>query len=111
MAILAYRLGMRQFSPQSIGTLDDLAFRVAAEGVDADRGAVTQVVRSAARQGAPSVLTDLVIDPREPGVARQRAFGELLMFLGRSRKLDEVPVSAQPSDTRPRDAAWPAHAA
>ncbi len=111
MTIRAYRLGMRQFSPQSIGTLDDLAFRVAAEGVDADRSAVTQVVRSAAKQGAPSVLTDLVIDPREPGVARQRAFGELLMFLGRSRKLNEVPASAQPNDTGRRDAAWPAHAA
>lgn len=106
---------MRQFSPQSIGTLDDLAFRVAAEGVDADRNAVGQVVRTAARQGAPSVLTDLVIDPREPGIARQRAFGELLTFLGHSRRPDDVPasgVSERPTSGSGRhDVTWPARAA
>jgi hypothetical protein len=105
---------MRQFSPQSIGTLDDLAFRVAAEGVDAHRSAVSQVVRGAARHGAPSVLTDLVIDPREPSVARVRAFGELLVFLGRDRRSDEALAAdrSQP-DTQPerRDIAWHAHAA
>lgn len=110
MAIQAYLRRMRQFSPQSIGTLDDLAFRVAAEGVDADRSAVSQVVRTAARQGAPSVLTDLVIDPREPGVARQRAFGQLLTFLGRSRTLDEAPAD-EPTDRHHGGVAWPAHAA
>ncbi len=97
---------MRALAPQSIATLDDLAFRVAAEGVDTDRAAVSKVVRRAARLGADHVLTDLVIDPREPSVARQRAFGELLAYLARDRRrptgTDEAPR---------RDAAWPAHAA
>lgn len=97
---------MRTFAPQTIGTLDDLAFRVAAEGVDSDRTAVSAVVRRAARLGADHVLTDLVIDPREPAVARQRAFGELLVFLGRDR---HRPASEE--DAEQRDVAWPAHAA
>lgn len=100
---------MRTFSPQTIGTLDDLAFRVAAKGVDVDRTAVSRVVRRAARLGASPVLTDLVIDPREPAVTRQRAFGELLVFLGRDRKDPGSETSSTPQ-TR-HDAVWPAHAA
>jgi len=97
---------MRAFAPQSIATLDDLAFRVAAEGVDSDRAAVSKVVRRAARLGADHVLTDLVVDPREPTVARQRAFGELLAYLARDHRR---PTG---SDDKTRDdAAWPAHAA
>lgn len=106
MTTPAYLWDMRTFAPQSIGTLDDLAFRVAAEGVDSDRTAVSKVVRRAARLGADHVLTDLVIDPREPRVARQRAFGELLVFLGRE---NDRPTSDD--DTGRRDVAWPAHAA
>lgn len=106
MTKAAYLKCMRTFAPQSIGTLDDLAFRVAAEGVDSDRTAVSKVVRRAARLGADHVLTDLVIDPREPRVARQRAFGELLVFLGRE---DHRPTSDDDVDRR--DVAWPAHAA
>lgn len=96
---------MRTFAPQSIGTLDDLAFRVAADGVDIDRTAVTRVVRRAARLGADTVLTDIVLDPREPGVARQRAFGELLALLGREPHRPDTPVEPTPRH------AWPAHAA
>jgi hypothetical protein len=97
---------MRAFAPQSIATLDDLAFRVAAEGVDSDRAAVSTMVRRAARLGADHILTDLVIDPREPAVARQRAFGELLAYLVRDH---HRPTDTD--DTTRHDAAWPAHAA
>lgn len=97
---------MRTFAPQTVGTLDDLAFRVAAEGVDSDRSAVTAVVRRAARLGASPVLADIVIDPREPFVARQRAFGELLAFLGRDHR--DQPA---PQEGSSRRVTWPAHAA
>lgn len=98
---------MRTFAPQTIGTLDDLAFRVATHGVDSERGAVSQLVRQAAALGADPVLSDIVVDPREPWVARQRAFGELLSFLSRR------PVAPEPAstDTSRSDVAWPAHAA
>jgi len=94
---------MQTFAPQ---TLDDLAFRVATQGVDCDRPAVAQVARRAARLGASSVLTDVLLDPREPGVARQRAFGELLVLLSRGPS-----ERRSPAVTAPRAHAWPAHAA
>ena len=95
---------MSTIAPPSLGNLDDLAFRVAAEGVDSDRTTVSQLVRRAAHLGAPSVITDIVIDPREPGVARQRAFGEVLAFLGRTTR-QTTPDAALPT------AAWRVHAA
>lgn len=106
MTIRSYSRGMRTLAPQSSGTFDDLALRVAADGVDSDRAAVSAVVRRAARLGADHVLTDLVVDPREPAVARQRAFGELLVLLGR-----EHDRPTQDGDVVRRDAIWPAHAA
>jgi hypothetical protein len=98
---------MRSYSPQTIATLDDLAFRVATHGVDSERGAVSRVVRRAATLGADPVLTDIVVDPREPAVARQRAFGELLSILGRR---PAAPASTTPQASE-HDVAWPAHAA
>jgi hypothetical protein len=96
---------MRTFAPQTIGTLDDLALRVATHGVDSERRAVSTLVREARRTGLDPVLADIVVDPREPFVARQRAFGEMLAGLGRARR-----ETAQPTQSR-RDVAWPAHAA
>lgn len=81
--------------------------RVAAHGVDAERAAVGQVVRRAADAGASEVLVDLVTDPREPQVARQRAFGELLSLLDRRAPAPPAPRHAR----HRRDLAWPAHAA
>ena len=103
----AYRQGMRTFAPQTIGTLDDLALRVATHGVDSERGAVSRVVRHATQLGVDPVLADIVVDPREPWVARQRAFGELLSFLGRR----PAPTAPTSTDASHRDVAWPAHAA
>jgi hypothetical protein len=96
---------MRTFAPQSNGTLDDLARRVATHGVDTDRGAVSSLVRQARRAGIDPVLTDIVVDPREPYVARQRAFGEIVTGLARARR--DRTRSAEP---RP-DVTWQAHAA
>lgn len=106
MSLSPYPGVMRDFAPQTIASLDDLAFRVAADGVNADRAAVGGVVRRAVRLGASHVLTDLVIDPREPTVARQRAFGELLAFLRRDK-----PRRTSTKDAGSTDVAWPAHAA
>lgn len=99
---------MQTFAPPTIGTLNDLAFRVAAEGVDVDRPAVASVVRRAARLGASPVLTDVVLDPREPRVARQRAFGALLTVV--DRKPPRTPAAGG-TDAPDQDVAWPAHAA
>ena len=96
---------MRTFAPQTIATLDDLALRVATHGVDSERGAVSTLVRQARRAGLDPVLTDIVVDPREPYVARQRAFGEIVTALTRVRR--DRTRSTQP---RP-DVAWQAHAA
>lgn len=95
---------MSTATPMSLGNFDAVAFRVAAEGVDSDRTTVSQLVRRAAHLGAPSVITDIVIDPREPGVARQRAFGEVLAFLGRTSQQTTA-------DTSLPTAAWRVHAA
>lgn len=98
---------MPVIAPQSIGYLHDLAFRVAAEGVDAERADVARVARRAARLGASAVLTDLVIDPREPQVARQRAFGELLSFLSTQRRRPQPSIGT----VGPPTVAWPVRAA
>ena len=96
---------MRTFAPQTIATLDDLALRVATHGVDSERGAVSTLVRQARHAGLDPVLADIVVDPREPFVARQRAFGEILAGLARARRDRKRPVEPR------HDVAWPAHAA
>jgi hypothetical protein len=90
----------------SLAVLDHLALQAAEHGVDADRALVVEVVRAASAAGAPSVLADVVTDPREPGVARQRALGSLLAHLVRHREStpDEGTSAARAS-------ASPVHAA
>jgi hypothetical protein len=78
--------------------------------VDADRALVVQVVRAATAAGASPVLADVVTDPREPEVARQRALGTLLAHLSEWRPrhagaaMDELP---DPRDTL---VTWPVRA-
>jgi hypothetical protein len=96
---------MRTFAPQTIASMDDLALRVATHGVDSERGAVSTLVRQARRAGLDPVLSDVVVDPRESFVARQRAFGEIVTGLARASR--DRTRSAQPLP----DVAWPAHAA
>lgn len=96
---------MRTVASQTIATLDDLALRVATHGVDSERGAVSALVRQARQVGLDPVITDIVTDPREPFVARQRAFGEIVSGLARPRR-----ATTRPQEPR-HDVAWPAHAA
>jgi hypothetical protein len=84
--------------------LDHLAHQAAAHGVDVDRALVVQVVRAATQSGASSVLADVVTDPREPAVARERALGALLAHLAHHRD-DSAGAVSQPRS------AWPVHAA
>jgi hypothetical protein len=89
----------------SLAVMDHLAQRVAEHGVDVDRALVVEVVRAASVTGAPAVLADVVTDPREPAVARQRALGSLLAHLARHH--ESLPVEG----TASRSSTWPAHAA
>jgi hypothetical protein len=88
----------------TLAALDHLAHQAAEHGVDVDRALVVQVVRAATRSGAPSVLGDVVTDPREPAVARERALGALLTHLVHHSS-DPTTPQAQPRS------AWPVHAA
>lgn len=100
---------MQTFPAPSLTTLDDLAYRVAEHGVDVDRAAVSRVVRRAASLGASPVLVDVVIDPFEPPVARQRAFGALLALVDRGNY--RAAVGESPSAASAGGYAWPARAA
>jgi hypothetical protein len=86
--------------------LDSLAHEVAEFGVDTDRATVVQVVRAATAAGASQVLADVVTDPREPEVARQRALGALLEHLSEHRRRPVPPADPDPRDTLP---VWPVH--
>jgi hypothetical protein len=88
----------------TLAVLDHLAHQAAEHGVDVDRALVVQVVRAATQSGAPSVLADVVTDPREPGVARERALGALLTHLVHHTAEPTEPVSHERS-------AWPVRAA
>jgi hypothetical protein len=95
----------------SIADLDALAHEAAERGVDSDRALVVQVVRAASAAGADPVLADVVTDPREPEVARQRALGALLAHLVDGRRHHDTDAVreavADPRDTLP---AWPVRA-
>jgi hypothetical protein len=94
------------FAPSPLA-LNSLAHRVAEFGVDVDRATVVQVVREATATGASHVLADVVTDPREPEVARQRALGALLAHLSMHRNRPAPPADPDPRDTL---STWPVHA-
>jgi hypothetical protein len=91
----------------SLATLDALARQVAEEGVDSDRAQVVSVVRAAMATGASPVLAEVVTDPREPEVARQRAFGRLLGHLGLGTSTVSAPADSASSPSR--QPVWPVH--
>ena len=65
--------GDRMSTPQ----LTDLALNLAADGFDGHEQAVRNVVRSARERGVSPTLVAILADPREPEVARLRAFGRV----------------------------------
>ena len=62
-----------------------LAESVARDGVESHLGAVCTLAMAARESGAAGidVLVDVVVDEHAPAVARERAFGRLLVALAR----------------------------
>lgn len=110
MLLRFYGEGMTTFSPPSDVTLDDLAQRVAADGVDVDRHAVARLARRAAQLGASPVLTTLVVDPHEPKAARQRAFGTLAVVVANAEDKARRTRALAGASAQQR-LAWPPRAA
>jgi hypothetical protein len=67
------------FSPARLSSLGHL---VAHQGVAAANADLGQLLRAAASVGVSHHVTDVLLDPREPEVARQRAFGVVTVALG-----------------------------
>jgi hypothetical protein len=65
----------------STSDLTDLGWDLASDGFVGREAAVRDVVRSARRVGLSTVLTGVLADPREPAVARLRAFGRVAAAL------------------------------
>jgi hypothetical protein len=72
------------FSPARLSTLGHL---VAHQGVAAANADLGQLLRAAASVGVSHHVTDVLLDPREPEVARQRAFGLVAVALGRTASM------------------------
>lgn len=65
-------------------TLDDLAWRIDRHGIDGIPASTLRDLGFAALDAdASATLVALVVDPAEPAVARQRAFGRLAAWLAR----------------------------
>jgi hypothetical protein len=65
---------------------DELAHRLATHGPAGLQRELLRLIRDARRHGVTPLLVTILADPREPDVARQRAFGRILAELGRSHK-------------------------
>jgi hypothetical protein len=61
--------------------LDELAHRVATEGIDAHPVAVIELAHAAHDLGVSQVLIDVLVDPAEPEPARLRALGRIASTL------------------------------
>jgi hypothetical protein len=73
-------------SPRS-STVDALAWRVAEDGVERHLDDVVAFGHQALSQGACSVLVAVMLDPDEPPIARQRAFGAVAAALAAPKPL------------------------
>jgi hypothetical protein len=73
----------------------ELADRVATHGPAALQSELRSLIRDTRRHGVAPPLVTILVDPAQPDVARQRAFGRILVELER------------PHETRPH----PAHTA
>jgi len=68
--------------------LNDIATLVADAGVDATHPGVAAVIEEAVHRGVSPVLIAVVADATEPQVARQRAFGRLILATTAARTRD-----------------------
>jgi hypothetical protein len=70
-----------------------LALQIAEHGIDAHQYDVLRYATDLRRHGLRSAALDIVIDPTQPAVARERAFGALPVEAGL--------VETSPADTSP----------
>jgi hypothetical protein len=68
-------------------TFDDLAWRVAQDGVGRHLDEVRALAHGALAQGVSAVLVGILLNPDEPAVARQRAFGAIAAALAAPQSL------------------------
>ena len=64
--------------------LSSLGDQIAHQGVASANADLGRLLRAAARVGVSHHITDVLLDPREPEVARQRAFGRVAVALQNS---------------------------
>jgi hypothetical protein len=92
MLAITYRQTMTSyvFSPAQLSAL---GHEVAHHGVASANAELGQLLRAAAHVGVSHHVTDVLLDPREPEVARQRAFGVVSVALGRAASAQPVTAS------------------
>ena len=76
------------------GTLDELAWAIDVDGIASHEAALARVVTWARTMGFDPVLLDVLADPTEPPIARERAFGALTRAAARGGLVE------RPSDPR-----------
>jgi hypothetical protein len=69
-------------------SLDSLAWRIAEHGIDSELDDVRAFARSALMAGVDRSLVDMLLDPRQPAIARQRAFGAVAAALANQSPRD-----------------------
>jgi hypothetical protein len=84
---------MHTLTPQA------LAEAVAAEGLDAHADAVAWMVADATSVGICELLASITLDPLQPTVARERAFGRLVVAYSRAIER-QATLDAQPAGDR-----------
>jgi hypothetical protein len=65
----------------STSELAELGADLASDGITGHESAVRDVVRAARRAAVSPILTDVLADPRQPEVARLRAYGRIAAHL------------------------------
>ncbi len=85
MLLRLYRRGMTNtalIDTLPMSRVHTFALRVDAEGVDADRPMLAAIARRGRALGVSETLLDILTDPREPEVARERALGRVMARVG-----------------------------
>lgn len=78
--------------PITLVDLDELATTIDHLGVDAvDHDVLVRLAAVAALAGASLVLAEVLADPAQPPVARERAFGRLALALAAAGSPDRSP--------------------
>lgn len=87
-------------------TLERIADHIAAGGIELLPARLLREFVDAARwAGASEVLIEVLVDPTEPAVARERAYAKLTSrIVGHGLDREPIVAAAPAADTRTRDA-------